>query len=343
MNVGDAALPQPSHVSDLDDDDLSRASHFDIDQEAIQGQEHLYQENLKLNRRLHELERQLLHTSKSKNDTSSNFELPSEFKMKWDILVQDLIMDAFSFIIEKPELLVPLLQLTVIETDQVVEGAMKDKLRSVMDLLNLKDEAAEEQLGISLKPVIQNYYKEIFKDKSLGEKFLARLQSEIEAAPWTTQDVKKEIIEQIIEGIRESVLEYFNALKNLILYMKINDPPIEMDTIPLPSSLKEAKQLQLFKFDPDQFYIVDGFNKAGYPAVILLNGPRIGNGSFAGIKPAAIVLRDVPPDYKGDLAVYSRFTKYLGAITESPVVQEEEENFEREAAAQGIVVPSEQT
>ena len=62
--------------------------------------ERLAQENLRLNVKLKELEKQLIREKSFKvpsnhHDTSSSFELPSEFKGKWDIMVQEKLMDAF--------------------------------------------------------------------------------------------------------------------------------------------------------------------------------------------------------------------------------------------------------
>lgn len=42
---------------------------------------------------------------------------------------------------------------------------------------------------------------------------------------------------------------------------------------------------------------IDGFEKDGNPCAIILNQPKIGNGSFAGIKPAVIIFNSVPDGY----------------------------------------------
>lgn len=52
------------------------------------------------------------------------------------------------------------------------------------------------------------------------------------------------------------------------------------------------------KFVPDQYSIIDGFEKDGSPCAVVLNQPKIGNGSFAGIKPAVIIFAKIPPGYK---------------------------------------------
>ena len=47
------------------------------------------------------------------NNTSSNFELPSEFKNKWELFVKDMILDAFGEFFEQPQIIVPLVQFSI--------------------------------------------------------------------------------------------------------------------------------------------------------------------------------------------------------------------------------------
>ena len=56
----------------------------------------LAQENLRLMRRIKELEDSMrLSNYKSNGDTSSNFALVSEFKTKWEEFAREQIMDTF--------------------------------------------------------------------------------------------------------------------------------------------------------------------------------------------------------------------------------------------------------
>lgn len=48
--------------------------------------------------------------AKNRNNTSSAFTLPSEFKSAWDELVKELILDAFPDFLDRYEELVPLVQ-----------------------------------------------------------------------------------------------------------------------------------------------------------------------------------------------------------------------------------------
>jgi hypothetical protein len=60
----------------------------------------------------------------------------------------------------------------------------------------------------------------------------------------------------------------------------------------------------IYKFSAENFSIVDGFEKEGNPCFIVLSQPKIGGGSFAGIKPAVVILSKVPEGYNKDLLTH---------------------------------------
>ena len=49
----------------------------------------------------------------AKNNTSSAFELPSEFKVKWENLVKDSMLDAFGAFFDHINIIVPIMQYTI--------------------------------------------------------------------------------------------------------------------------------------------------------------------------------------------------------------------------------------
>jgi hypothetical protein len=49
------------------------------------------------------------------------------------------------------------------------------------------------------------------------------------------------------------------------------------------------------------FAIVDGFEKEGNPCMIVLNQPKVNNGSFAGIKPAVIIFNKIPKGFSSQV------------------------------------------
>lgn len=56
-----------------------------------------------------EVQKLIAEHAANKNNTSSAFSLPSEFKEKWSELVSDKIIDAFPDFLDKYKLLTPLM------------------------------------------------------------------------------------------------------------------------------------------------------------------------------------------------------------------------------------------
>jgi hypothetical protein len=108
---------------------------------------------------------------------------------------------------------------------------------------------------------------------------------------------------------------FFNSMKGLLVYMEINEPSIDLE----PSlSDGDSQQLKFYHFEADQFMVLDGFVKERNPCCIVLNGPKINHGSFAGIKPYVIGVSELPKGYKEeDILDYSLFdslaTKTMGS------------------------------
>ena len=104
-------------------------------------QEKLLEENLKLVWKLHHLESQLMKQASlndRQNNTSSAFELPSEFKSKWETLVTDMIIDAFGEFFSEINIIVPLVQFSLRATYKVISDELKSKMTNVIQLFNLK-------------------------------------------------------------------------------------------------------------------------------------------------------------------------------------------------------------
>jgi len=87
----------------------------------------------------------------------------------------------------------------------------------------------------------------------------------------------------------------------LSAYLKINDPVITLSKVELPESSTQVAQLKLYRFYHDYFFIIDGFEKEGSPCVMILDQPKIGRGSFAGIKPGVIILSSLPEGFDQEI------------------------------------------
>lgn len=76
--------------------------------------------------------------------------------------------------------------------------------------------------------------------------------------------------------------------------MKINDPPIILETVEMPQKAEEMMKMKMHKYYSECFQVIDGFDKEGKPCFIVMNQPKICNGSFAGIKPSVIIVEKMP-------------------------------------------------
>ncbi len=63
--------------------------------------EKLSEENLRLTRRLKELEQQVLRQQACQRDTKSEFELPSEYRQRWEECMRDRVVDAFGEVLNR--------------------------------------------------------------------------------------------------------------------------------------------------------------------------------------------------------------------------------------------------
>ena len=94
------------------------------------------------------------------NDTTSNYELPSEFKAKWESFTMETILDAFGELFEDPTLLVVILNKTI----QICQNSFRQQydvtLLKVAEQLNCK--GSTNELELALKPYLRENYIDIF-------------------------------------------------------------------------------------------------------------------------------------------------------------------------------------
>ncbi|CDW86409.1 UNKNOWN [Stylonychia lemnae] len=256
------------------------------DDEQLQA-DRLLEENLKLNSLRH---------AESQNNTSSGFELPSEFKVKWENLIKEQIMDTFGDYFDQINVLTALVQYSFRSVQQVIKEALNEKLSNVIKLFNLQtNDKTQGDLQVLLKPFLKNNYKEIFRDQSLIDKIRDNFLKQLKLGYFSEDQLEQ--IECSIEDNLSSLNQYLNHVKIIILYMEINEPQISLQELKLPERSEQLDQFHLNHFYADSFMTIDGFEKDGNPCAIILNQPKIGNGSFAGIKPAVIIYSRVPDGY----------------------------------------------
>lgn len=67
-----------------------------------------------------------------------------------------------------------------------------------------------------------------------------------------------------------------------MMYMKLNEIPTVIDNI--------LCNMQFYSFQPGSFMVIDGFEKVGSQCLIVMNSPKGQGGTFAGIKPAEVII-----------------------------------------------------
>ena len=80
----------------------------------------------------------------------------------------------------------------------------------------------------------------MFKDNTLFSRFDILFRKELASGFFTQQELER--IEDSLQGNREGYENYFNHLKNLVIYMQINEPQIFIDEVKLPSKSSQKEQ-----------------------------------------------------------------------------------------------------
>lgn len=106
----------------------------------------------------------------------------------------------------------------------LISEALEEKFSSIVKLFNLQNsDKTNEDLKLLLKPFLKNNYKDIFNDKSLSSKFMEQFRQIIKQESYFNEN-EIENIGDVLEVNKEDVMEYFNYVKVLCLYMQINEP-----------------------------------------------------------------------------------------------------------------------
>ena len=182
-------------------------------------------------------------------------------------------MNAFGDFFDQLNILIALVQFSFRVVKSLISEALEEKFSSIVKLFNLQNsDKTNEDLKLLLKPFLKNNYKDIFNDKSLSSKFMEQFRQIIKQESYFNEN-EIENIGDVLEVNKEDVMEYFNYVKVLCLYMQINEPQITLNEITLPAKSSLKEEIGLVKFVPDQYSIIDGFEKDGSPCAVVLNQP----------------------------------------------------------------------
>jgi len=261
-------------------------------------------ENRRLQVRIKDLEEKNTLNAQNRNNTSSAFTLPSEFKACWEELVKVLILDAFPDFMDKFQLLVPMAQEILILLIESIKEQRDQKLASIAELMNVKeDEDALNHLDVKTKGIFQEYSLKVFQFTDefythlVFEQYLPRCKIIIENYEDDEDDEDDEdedYMEMLDEAVNSDDFKVFvKALHKIVLHIGLSDPPITLDLVTHEERLKREgilEQYEFKKFHKTNLFCIDGFPKEGLPAVVVYPPPMKGKYVYQGIKSSVITL-----------------------------------------------------
>eukprot|EP00347_Sterkiella_histriomuscorum_P023932 403332886 len=240
--------------------------------------------------------------AKNRNNTSSAFTLPSEFKSHWDELVKELILDAFPDFLDRYEELVPLVQELFIVVRMEIIQIQRDILRDVGKRMKLFDDKSDKETIENIMGYLDTKFQSIFQEYSLKVFYLS--DAEIHKFVMDKYKPRCEGIISQRDGAEDDFEDnisspdfkrFVRAVMKLSLHMVLNDPPIMLNMECWDTRQHKTVLVEKFEFwmyNKNDYYCIDGFPKEGNPCIVVLPPPYRQGYVYQGIKPAVIVLDD---------------------------------------------------
>ena len=118
-------------------------------------------ENIKLEGALKIAQENLAVNKKNQNNTSSHFILPSEFKMKWENILKNLLPNVFMNFLENPFIFMNIVQEIFIKIRNFSIQHIDSINKRLMALLNIQQDQARNFSQHTLM-IYQNYMQQVF-------------------------------------------------------------------------------------------------------------------------------------------------------------------------------------
>ena len=221
---------------------------------------------------------------KNTNNTSIPFFLPSEFKLNWENMLKDQLMESFENIFDDYIWLTHIFQDTFITTYTHTNSLIQNKLKNILEILNLKDNNSENFLN-RFRSLFQDYFQLIFV---FNDEFFNCVKNNLLICIEKyndcnrLNDIKKDINSRYFHILIQSLFK-------LSIYMLLHDPLINLNI-----KQYEERKIEYHFFNKNLFLTVEGFGKDRTPCAVLLNPPTFKNNFiFQGIKPAIYCLSPV--------------------------------------------------
>jgi len=151
-------------------------------------------------------------------------------------------------------------------------------------MLKVLKQTNEQELELVMKPYFREHYSTIFT--SAPDPIMTQVMHEL---LYILSIDDQSTVEACLSYNEDDIKGFITAFKNLWLYMRLAEPRVTLDL-----TLYNDKVLA---YAPEKYTIVDGFEKDEARCIIVMNAPMLSYGSFAGIKPAVIILSPNSADF----------------------------------------------
>ncbi len=161
---------------------------------------------------------------------------------------------------------------------------IQNKIRLVLEVLNLKDIVPENFLN-RFRSLFQDYFQAIF---TFTDEFFLEVRNEVSRCINNYKDCSR--LDDIKQDINSNYFKFFiNCLFRLSIYMLLHDPLIKLNIKDY-----EERRTEYYYFNKNTFLTIEGFGKDKTPCSLILSPPLFRNNFiFQGIKPAVYCLSNV--------------------------------------------------
>lgn len=199
-------------------------------------------------------------------------------------MLKDQLMESFENIYDDHIWLSHVVQDTFAITYNRTNVLIQNKIRLVLEVLNLKDITSENFLN-RFRSLFQDYFQSIFL---FTDDFFLEVKNEVLICTDKYNDCGR--LRDIKQDINSNYFKILiNCLFRLSIYMLLHDPLIKLN-------IKEYDQrkIEYYYFNKNTFLTVEGFGKDKTPCSLILSPPLFRNNFiFQGIKPAVYCLSNV--------------------------------------------------
>lgn len=218
---------------------------------------------------------------KTTNNTSNSLLLPSEFKNDWEVLVKDLIMEAFENVYDNCVILAQMVQDSIKLIYDESYSTIKEQIKVTINSLNITDTNLDKFL-VKLRPIFQEYFSIIF---ICSENFICSIVEKL--SKLIDSYIEKERVEDMTKDINSKGFKTFvqHSFK-LCIYMILHEPQISLGINPY-----QSRYLIYHFFNKSDFLNIEGFGKENTPCLVIAPAPLLrGNFAYLGIKPAIYIV-----------------------------------------------------